>query len=223
MCRVVVIFFTCSNNGVDELGVYKTDLSGNLEWARKYFDGSIHTLYPGVGIPAKDGGYVISSTIGGWFPTGGYHMVLVKTDSLGWSGCNEDSIVFVPDQYIPQPQNYNYNIISLTDSNAIIEFDITSGGDFWTECTTVGLVNDEDVASTLIFPNPFDSEFLISGLLHPGEIMVYDISGKLVLESFVDSENNVIRTGSLKAGSYLVKIFSEGSVSYHKLLKLDYQ
>ena len=67
-----------------------------------------------------------------------------------------------------------------------------------------------------IYPNPTKNEFYIKG---KGESMVevYDISGKLLVQSVVKSSKDAINTQALKAGTYVIKINREGKSITEKL------
>lgn len=71
---------------------------------------------------------------------------------------------------------------------------------------------DSDVLSNseiLIYPNPFNDKFLISGLEIGDEIQVYNVNGQLLLFNTVNKDQFMLHTDSLKSGIYFVKVKNE--------------
>jgi gliding motility-associated-like protein len=86
-------FFVSGTTNGYGIGMYdnimmRLDTAGNIIWARTV--GGTDTEYGGFGIQANDGGFAIASE-GKSYGAGMMDYYLVKTDSLGFSGCNQTS------------------------------------------------------------------------------------------------------------------------------------
>jgi len=79
----------------------------------------------------------------------------------------------------------------------------------------------EDIASAgfLIYPNPVQDLLIIESVLPENNIQIFDITGKLVLETFSRQEITRIDLGHLEDGTYLVNIFSDQFSRTEKLVK----
>jgi hypothetical protein len=62
----------------------------------------------------------------------------------------------------------------------------------------------------VIYPNPVEKEFCISGLTSSGTITIFDQSGKLVLTEMVDVASQCVVVFHLLPGSYLYKLETAG-------------
>jgi choice-of-anchor B domain-containing protein len=62
---------------------------------------------------------------------------------------------------------------------------------------------------TLIYPNPFNDQLLVSGLEIGSDIEVYNMNGQLLLSKNVENEECILSTESLKSGIYFVKVKNE--------------
>ena len=62
---------------------------------------------------------------------------------------------------------------------------------------------------TLIYPNPFNDQLLVSGLEIGSDIQVYNMKGQLLLSKNVENEECILSTESLKSGIYFVKVKNE--------------
>lgn len=74
---------------------------------------------------------------------------------------------------------------------------------------------DETVLELFAVPNPANEAFTIStsSPVHHGTISVYDPSGKLMLESFMNENATVLSTAQLPNGAYIVRIKSDGVIA----------
>lgn len=69
-----------------------------------------------------------------------------------------------------------------------------------------------------IYPNPFHSDFNISGLPKLSIIMLYDLNGKKILERHSNLESENFESAEIKNGLYLLKVQAEDKILYSKLL-----
>jgi hypothetical protein len=63
----------------------------------------------------------------------------------------------------------------------------------------------------VLFPNPVENELLISGMTPPGNLMIFNQSGKVVLSEEIEKTSLRIDLSHFLPGSYLYKLESAGS------------
>jgi hypothetical protein len=107
-----------------------------------------------------------------------------------------------------------------TAGTGSIELDEFRIGTTWTEVTpeATASVNDNAIAGLKIFPNPLTGNTLnvSSDLFGEKTVAIYDVMGKRILSSKV--VNDVVNTGSLNKGVYIVKVTQEGKTATRKLV-----
>ena len=82
------------------------------------------------------------------------------------------------------------------------------------------LSNDKNITVDFkIYPNPTKGNFLNIVTNEALTVEIYDILGKKVLESNVNSENQKIQIGTLNKGIYLLRLISENGQTTKKLIK----
>lgn len=87
----------------------------------------------------------------------------------------------------------------------------------WT-CYSGLSIEENNLNTVEIYPNPVrDNSFTVDANTNL-ELTIYDILGKQVLTSKIDSNNSTVSTSALKSGIYLVKLFSEGKTTTKKLV-----
>ena len=67
-------------------------------------------------------------------------------------------------------------------------------------------VNEIDLYQLTVYPNPADEYVNISGLQGKGELMLLDISGKLLIKRNITSAEEQLYVGNLPRGGYLIRI-----------------
>ena len=65
--------------------------------------------------------------------------------------------------------------------------------------------NKQEVQATTVFPNPFTSELIINAPIG-ANVLVRDLSGRVIFETTNSSIGQRINTDSWKTGVYLVRI-----------------
>lgn len=78
--------------------------------------------------------------------------------------------------------------------------------------------NFEQELGIHIYPNPVASDFTITNS-KDASVMVYDILGKLVLNTKINSNEESVNVEGLKRGVYSVKISNNGTVFNQKIIK----
>jgi hypothetical protein len=211
-----------SNLGYD-MALIKCDTAGNFTWIRNigdYYNDQCYAV-----TVCNDGGYALcgmtdnNSSLGG-FPGIGR---LVKTDSLGISGCSETI------------RSYTSANIALNDTLVVKTFSpgfsstpvsMLSGfsGTDSTLCTTTGIQNEIFITEKIsYYPNPVE-EILNVTCSMPGEnsvLEIYDAFGKKVFASSSSFQlTNSFNLSFLSTGIYFLKIRNGKDNVTGKIIKL---
>ncbi len=200
----------------------KTDVNGNLLWSKTY--GGDQTDAGQFVLETADGGYVLSGVSYSWIPGGNVSgdgaLYLVKTDSLGNSGCYETSP--------PTLMQNTTTIVGSTSTivgsgammgNAIIIVDNIAFTDS-VICTNVGInesfISNHEIA---IYPNPATSFFTIQGsFAFPAVLELYDLTGRRVFQQPVTSNRQQVDVDKFANGLYIYRLLSHGKVARGKII-----
>jgi len=203
------------------ISLIKTDSSGNVQWSKLLYGGTGIGMY---GHPAADGGYIVASTING-IGAGGYDIILIKTDSLGNSGCNDTTITISENNVVMPLANHITIVSSPGIVNTPPEYYIGSGSIINTLCTTVSVFNIQHQNQISISPNPFTDEITVSigQLAYKAEIKIYDVYGRIVYEQTfpIRSADGLekLNLAHLKQGIYFVEVMTEEGMVVRKIVK----
>ncbi|MGI8892902.1 MAG: T9SS type A sorting domain-containing protein [Bacteroidia bacterium] len=195
---------TTANNW--DVLLIKTDAGGNSLWT-KTFGGNGQDNGFSVQETA-DGGYIIAANTTS-FGAGYIDVYLIKTDSLGNSGCNEGSppiIVTTPASIIGTPATIVTSPATIVTSPATI---VGSGGNGITLCTTVGINEIVWDNYFIISPNPSAGNFILSfeEKVIKGTVKILNILGEnLFAENIFNESKKEINLQNISAGIYLVKV-----------------
>lgn len=92
---------------------------------------------------------------------------------------------------------------------------VDAGVTYTTDCATWSEVNEEDVSILTVYPNPATDQFAIQTKDQISEVLIFDLSGSLVMTSRFSSVN----ISSLPVGLYTVQITTSKGIIYKKLIK----
>jgi len=204
---------TVSTSKPDAL-MLKIDSSGNPLWAKGYG-----------GLLREDGYTAMETTDGGYLLCGvtddNEGIYIVKTDSLGNSFCNDSSIVFTA----ASTPTLVTNVIPLVYSGVVVSNPVirdSSGTEVVTYCSTVdiGPASASATSQIKLFPNPARSEFTVldNSMNLSGQIEVYDVVGKKILQREIQNGREVISCSNFGKGIYFVRIVSGSENFFQKLL-----
>ncbi len=204
-----------------DVSLFKTDSLGNILWA-KAFSGTSADVGYSFSL-TTDGGYIITGSNHDYPGSGNSNVYLIKTDSVGNSGCNDSSwtpSVIPYTMQVSAPSFNNSSAVMSATSPATIE---GSGGTVNTLCTTVGLNEITKVHSFLIFPNPSPGSFIISfdGDVLNGNVAILNILGEKVFAQNIFNESKTeIKVENILPGVYFVKVF-DGEKYYSRKIIIE--
>lgn len=217
----IISGYTESFSGVyAEVYLIKTDSNGNLLWSKTFGGADVDVGYSALQTP--DGGYVIAGITASFGLNSG-DVYLIKTDSLGNSGCNEG----IPSTIVSTPPTQVSSFTAIVTSPATIATSpitiVGSGGIVNTLCTAVG--TNEIISDNLflIYPNPSAGNFNISyeGIIISGNVEILNTLGEKIFAYNISKESNSeISLKNISKGIYLVKVFN-GVKSYCKKIIIE--
>lgn len=198
----------------------KIDSLGNFQWAKSYGSSTCNDDLTDLTV-ANDGGFIVSGkscSFGGFI----YNAYIIKTDSLGNSGCNEQSRTFIEMDITslltvtnPAPVVYtDPSIVAKNTQTTIYNAGLTTN----TLCFTTDVEETEKSENEIkIYPNPNNGNFNFEYRLKPNEtglLNIMDVTGKLVANyTLENNKNNLqINANDLNSGVYLYQIIINGSL-----------
>ncbi|MBK7762261.1 MAG: T9SS type A sorting domain-containing protein [Bacteroidetes bacterium] len=223
--------FSFSTAGDYDVYVVKVNGQGDVQWSKTY-GGSGASSNNEIGYSinqTSDGGYVIvgESTLG--FGVGLKNIYLIKTDSLGNSGCYQSTPSTITTNLLPQvisPPNLIFSGGDMTMPETMVN----SGTAITNLCSSAPSAINEmpnDFAIS-IYPNPFYNEVSISveADIQINTIKIYNLLGQEIYlksdysKSTVQS-NITLDLKDFNSGIYFCELQADGFQRVIKLLKRD--
>ncbi|MFI5218008.1 MAG: T9SS type A sorting domain-containing protein [Bacteroidia bacterium] len=186
----------------------KTDTIGNILWSKKYNNG--YGIVSSVQ-QTTDGGYILAGGIG-FFGAGSIDVYLIKSDSLGSSGCNEiDTTITISSTSI---QITNPTPVQSIPPNSTINIStiIGSGGIVTTLCFSTDINETSGGKDEInVFPNPFTDKLSFTSDNDFSQLILYDIfSRKLLQQTFTNT--TTLNTSHLAKGIYIYEVRGKNGV-----------
>ncbi len=208
-------FLMAGGNGnisISDLFLIKTNSIGDTLWTRYYGTASNEIAY--LAHETTDDGYIVVGSSGN-------STYIIKTDSLGNSGCNVLNIPFSVNSAFTN--NFIAPVLQSTAiTPAATPLPLTSsGGIMSTLCTTLGQVEPEKGTSFFIFPNPSSGSFNIqmNSVVHLGRIEIFNLYGQLIFaEQFMQALTKRIELENISNGIYFVHVFDGNNTNCKKII-----
>jgi hypothetical protein len=192
-----------------QMFLIKANAYGILQWTKAY---NGNTRAGSVEL-TSDGGYVLAGIRSS--PNGA---CLIKTDSLGNSGCNESSASFLDAYQVSQITSPATNVIlvnSVVSNHATV---VSSGTTDSTLCLNFPTDLKKIAVQTFsIYPNPTSGTFTIQTPLESGDIQVFNVLGEIAYSTTLNTKNQILNT-ALAPGIYFVKVSSGEKVFIQKVV-----
>ena len=198
----------------------KTSGNGVLQWAKTY--GSSGFENASCVIQSSDGGYIVAGSSNGF---GNYGIYLVKTDTNGYSGCNENNT-----NTIVTSQNFlNSNLEVNLYYGCSISIPTLDTGSFdmdSTLCLIVGTFENNPVSNGIsIFPNPFSIETTIkTNVNYKNAILtLYNSFGQQVKRiKNISGRTITLHRENLSSGLYIIQLTQDNkNYTIDKLVIID--
>ncbi|MEO5572760.1 MAG: T9SS type A sorting domain-containing protein [Bacteroidia bacterium] len=206
---------TTSFGGNIEGYLIKTNGNGDTLWTKSfgYLGGNDYVRCVQ---QTNDGGYIIAGYTAS-FGSGYVDVYLIKTDSLGNSGCNESStatIVSTTATQVTTPTTIVTSLPTIVTTPATL---VGSGGTFTTLCTSVGIAPNSNFQLPISFsPNPFHSSTTLT--LNDAfsfkdlTLSIFSMEGRMIRTFPVSANETVIERNELAAGIYFYKLTNKEAV-----------
>lgn len=188
----------------NDVSLIKTNSAGDTIWTKAY--GSSNNDIPWSVKQTSDGGYIIAATSDGF----GYGIYVIKTDSLGNSGCNQlPSTITVFDSLVIESAVAD----SAMSGGTAVPFSVSST--IGTTAIPLCFANSTDTQESdandpfCIYPNPSFGNFTITAknTIKQGFVKIYNLFGTTVYEGeILNSHSTEIHLKNIAEGIYFIKI-----------------
>lgn len=217
--------------GNDSTNIFlmKTDAFGDTIWTRTYGDSLQEEAF--LSHVTSDGGYILSG-FSDYHNADSSQMLLIKTDSFGFSGCYEFTSHPVIVSNLLAENNITYAVYSGMD---IADLVLSTTNRIISDSTycllTTGLNNFSAENLISLYPNPASEILLIDGLslewvnknrTNQKLLLVYDRIGKMIILPYSINANTnslEVNVSTLRKGLYLLQIITKKEKIVLKFIK----
>ena len=123
----------------------------------------------------------------------------------------------------------NYTWTGTNEINYVTALKVQSTGVIWSYVAELGLVKMTDsnlstagfesINTALVFPNPVQNTLNVAFDEKIVNVAIYNVMGQNVLNKVVNANEDIIDVTTLEAGTYFVKVNTNGSVKTFKVIK----
>ncbi len=220
--------FSFSTAGDYDVYVVKVNGQGIAQWSKTYGGSATNHNEIGYSIDqTNDGGYIISGESLYGFGVGLVNMYLIKTDSLGNSGCNQGAAATITSNYLPQV--IATPTVVGSGGNMTMPASVVNSRTTQTNLCASGSTDIHDLSENLllaIYPNPFDE--IINITIEEGSqlnsIKLYNVFGQEVysqinLDKSYSSNKQMLELKGLNKGVFLIELKGEKFDRIFKMVK----
>ncbi|MBL0048485.1 MAG: T9SS type A sorting domain-containing protein [Bacteroidetes bacterium] len=209
--------------GSNDALIIKTNSTGSLLWSKTY--GGLQSDYGLSILQTTDKGFILGGTTESFGAAGGDDVYLIKTDSLGNSGCNFTVSAFIegtPLTVVTIPLNTESALVAYSGTSSVPSIN----GGFTSTILCMTSTKEKEVTTDLfnIFPNPTSDNFTISfnKKITKGFLQIFNLLGNKVFEENIfEQSQKEIQLKSISPGIYFVKVL-DGEYEYCSKLILEY-
>lgn len=185
--------------------LFKTDLSGNIQWANKY-EGSyeyVHSI-----CVTSDSGFALSGSTNGFGGSStGTTSFLGKTDSLGQLGCFDLTLVIDTNSIQINSTNISFTSSPYTLIGTVRTFPSTTDDTGVFLCSSTLITSEIEKPFSTIYPNPIhDNATLVLSQNESYTFIAYDVFGKSTFEKKINSIKSELDFSQLPNGIYFYQI-----------------
>lgn len=220
----VLFGLSTSMSGPSSLMACEVDTNGSVVWSNRYSVTTNANHEAGRIIRTSDGGYAMVGQHDRLGNFSDYDVYLVKTDSLGQSGCNQQAFTFNSVSAPTVPTSPVTPFTATLTNQGTYTFPVVGSpavAHYNTFCSTLNTPDNQQADVTEMFPNPVKGLLHITGggALH---FTLMDMTGAEVLRGDLSADKTV-DVSRLAQGCYslLLTDFS-GKSSRTKLIKVDF-
>jgi hypothetical protein len=204
--------------GQQDMYLIRVNSLGSMQWSSTYGTPGNEIAYNVV--QATDGGFVLTGVTSTGFFAGYSKMMVVKTDALGYTGCD-----YIPATSVKYSDTAIVNtatpVIGSMMSTYNVPFTTTSGILDSTLCSTVSIFEPaENLTSFSLFPNPSTTTATLSfENTTPKEIRVLNLLGQEVFRLTNTNEQRIeLTVENWPSGVYVVEVKSGSKLAVQKLI-----
>ena len=194
--------------------LFRINSSGNVMWSKTY-GGHGNDQAANVQI-LSDGGFLLTGTTMD-ISVGSTDVYLIKTDSLGNSGCLEN-VVFTNRDTITLYTDHPIYSFTSGMNETTPSFFVSASYAVNTICTTIGIDENNLQNELLIYPNPSSGEFIVRSKNTISSIEIYDQPGQNIYSRKLNSAESTIDLTHFAAGVYFVICHMSDMTIYKKLI-----
>lgn len=202
----------------------KTSSSGNFLWAKSYTLGITSlSSYPYFNMKqTSDKGFILAENAADSI-SGKVYPWLIKTDSLGFTGCGDVSLQFTATPITLNVTNtvqIGPSMITKTISVPNISVNMT----YSINCSNFidELSENSEIGHTFVFPNPSNGKIKIKNPKDLEKLEIYDIHYRLLYSENIQlrkDEEFEIDIRTLSKGIYFLKAISNDRIFFTKVIK----
>lgn len=119
--------------------------------------------------------------------------------------------------------NENYDFLNWSDDNGNVlttnpqyVFEVKQDVNLIANFVYVDAVDENDMSNIYVYPNPASDFIIIENENFDQELLIYDMTGKIVLKKKLDSDENRIDVRSLENGTYIISL--DDNLTNYKLI-----